>query len=1041
MRIRRVGSFTLLLACACGSAVPGGGLPGWFALRTSGPRSAALGIGASADDLRTGWYPNQPALHPVEVSSPSFQQLFDVALDGQIYAQPLLFPGGLLIATENNHVYVLDPGTGAAIADRPLEPPWHAADLGCGDLVPNVGITGTPVIDPSTNTAYLTTKTYASGTSGPAALFFHALDLPTLAERPGFPVPIQGSADNQTDVTFDPTHQLQRTGLLLLGGTVYAGFGSHCGITPYKGWVLGFSTDGQIEARWSTEDRFNDGAGVWQAGGAPVSDGAGTFIVSTGNGEASPVPTPGNTPPNVLGESWVRLTVQGDGTLLATDFFSPKDAAYLNAIDADFGSGGPVGLPDSFGTPSAPHLGVAAGKQGYVYLLDRDDLGGFQQGAGGIGQGGSETRPDRRRLVPLRGVAWRGRVDLSAHRLAGELCQRDDGTAQRLQRRHRRNGASHPGAGRPGRRRVRLRIQPSHRHLGRHVARDGAGVDRLVSGRDRRRRGAAGLRHAPGGRNAAAASPPPDRSWVQVHPPGVGDARIYVGNRDGHVLGFGNTAPVGLSGPPVDLGTVTVGSMASAPFQLTATGSVTVSELSSSSSEFTPGNVSPPLPATLAPGATLSGAVTFQPSATGLRTGALVATTGGGTFALAVSGVGQVSGPHLEASPDALPFDPTLAGQATIHAVTFHNLGDAPYPVDSVSVGGPPFSLSGAPPGGSSIGPGQSMTVTVTFAPSAVGTFQDNLTLASSAGAVVVPLSGTAVDAGRLDVDPLELDFGVVQVGQSTTKSFTVSNGGGQRLTITRSKPPSTGVGFTGSPLPEGTSLAPGESKVVNVTFTPTSNGDQTDQWVLNADGTQGTLTVALRGTGSGRHGRRDRQRRRNGGSAASDLRRRVHGRGRPHALAAPARSWGGCSGLASPPVEHRSGVSATRVPGRRAVLAGNPRNHRPETSCPSSGSSRDDSAKSLDVAGLDGAHPVRMRGARARGGACSGATLRRRRVGPGSLRSAGAWHPAHWRCPGVVEERIRRSPVRVRVAPSVVRCAQSTVSRWVSRTGTPSMS
>ena len=169
---RRIGWSALVLVCACGSAVPGGGMPGWFGLRSSGPRSAALGIGASADDLRTGWYPNQPALHPVEVSSPSFQQLFDVALDGQIYAQPLLFSGGLLIATENNHVYVLDLATAAAIADRTLEPPWHAADLGCGDLVPNVGITGTPVIDPSSRTAYLTTKTYASGTSGPAALFF-----------------------------------------------------------------------------------------------------------------------------------------------------------------------------------------------------------------------------------------------------------------------------------------------------------------------------------------------------------------------------------------------------------------------------------------------------------------------------------------------------------------------------------------------------------------------------------------------------------------------------------------------------------------------------------------------------------------------------------------------------------------------------------------------------------------------------------------------------------------------------------------------------
>ena len=822
---RRIGWSVLVLVCACGSAVPGGGMPGWFGLRTSGPRSSALGIGSSADDLRTGWYPNQPALHPVEVSSPSFQQLFDVALDGQIYAQPLVFPGGLLVATENNHVYVLDPATGAAIADRALEPPWHAADLGCGDLVPNVGITGTPVIDPSSSTAYLTTKTYASGTSGPAALFFHAVDLPTLAERPGFPVPIQGSADNQTGVTFDPTHQLQRTGLLLIGGTVYAGFGSHCGITPYKGWLFGVSTGGQVEARWSTEDRFNDGAGVWQTGGAPLSDGSNTFIVSTGNGESTQDPTPGNTPPDVLGESWVRLTVQGNGTLVATDFFTPRDALTLNLMDGDFGSGGPMGLPDSMGTPSVPHLGVGAGKQGYVYLLDRDDLGGFRQGPGG-------SDKVVQRLGPIGGVwsrsaAWPGEggwtylhtasAGNSASGTTGELNVFSVGT----------DGTGLPALALAGQADGEFGFGSSPPIVTSDGTSPGTGLVWIVWSPDGTGAGAElraydtrpvdgtlSLRlHLPVGRAS------------KFNPPGVGDARIYVGNRDGHVLGFGNTAPSGLSGAPVDLGTVTVGSTASAAFQLTASQGVTVSALSSSGAEFTPGNVSPPLPATLAPGATLSGTVTFQPASTGLRTGALVATTGSGTFALAVSGVGQLSGPHLDATPGTVSFEPTQVGAATVHAVTFHNVGDAPYPVDSVSIAGAPYSLAGAPPGGSAIGPGQSVTVTVTFAPTAEGGFQDNLTLASSAGAVVVPLIGATVNAGRFDVTPLELDFGVVQVGQSVTKSFTISNGGGQRLTITRSKPPAAGVGFTGGSLPEGTSLAPGESLAVNVTFAPPRTG------------------------------------------------------------------------------------------------------------------------------------------------------------------------------------------------------------------------
>ena len=175
-----------------GSGASPGGLAGQVAQQQS-----ALGIGSSADDLRTGWYPDQAALSPASVSASNFGQLFQVNVDGSVYAQPLLANGALLVATENNHVYALDPTNGAAIANRQLEGPWNPADVGCGDLVPSIGITGTPVVDPTTHTAYFTTKTYAAGTSGPAAIYMHAVDVPSLAERPGFPVLIQGAADNQ----------------------------------------------------------------------------------------------------------------------------------------------------------------------------------------------------------------------------------------------------------------------------------------------------------------------------------------------------------------------------------------------------------------------------------------------------------------------------------------------------------------------------------------------------------------------------------------------------------------------------------------------------------------------------------------------------------------------------------------------------------------------------------------------------------------------------------------------------------------------------
>ena len=838
------GWIVVALVCACRSAVPGN--------PPLGTHSAALGIGASADDLRTGWYGNQPSLSPTQVSGPSFGQLFDVALDGSIYAQPLVFPGGLLVATENNHVYVLDPVTGAALADRALEPPWLAADIGCGDLVPNIGITGTPVIDPATSTAYLTTKTYAAGTSGPAALWFHALDLPTLAERPGFPVAIQGAADNEIGVSFDPTHQLQRTGLLLLNGAVYAGFGSHCGITPYKGWIVGVSTSGQIEARWSAEDRFNDGAGIWQAGGALMSDGPDTFIVSTGNGEVPPAPTPGNTPPNVLGQAWVRLTVQPNRMLAATDFFMPMDAPALNGGDADFGSGAPVGLPDVMGTPSVPHLGVGAGKQGYVYLLNRDNLGGFRQGPAG-----SDLVVQR--IGPVGGVWSRATVwpggggwvylptaspGTSASGSTGQLNVFSLGT----------DGAGLPtlalvatadgefGFGSSAPIVTSNGVSPGTALVWIVWSPDGTGVGGELRAYDA----------LPTGTTLPLRLQVPIGRASKFNPPGVGDGRIYVGNRDGHLLGFGNTTPIALAGAPVDFGAVNVGTLAMAPFQFIASQSVTVTALSATSPEFVASGATPPLPATLAPGQALSGTVTFQPAATGIRAAALVATTSAGSFSLSLSGLGQVSGPRLEVAPDSVLFDPTVIGKSSIQAVTLTNVGDAAATITSVGVAGPPFSVTGAPPAGALIAPGQSLTVTVTFAPSASGTFHDSVTFASSTGSLGVPLSGTTVDPGRLDVTPLELNFGEVRVGAGATQSFTASNGGGQRLTITRSKPPSTGVGFSGSPFPEGTSLAPGETRTLSVTFRPTANGDQVDQWVLNADGTQGTLTVSLRGSGIG---------------------------------------------------------------------------------------------------------------------------------------------------------------------------------------------
>jgi hypothetical protein len=194
--------------------------------------AAAAGVTNSGDDLRTGWYPDEGAITPQLVSGGTFGQLWSAPVDGQVYAQPLLSPTGtLIVATENNNVYGLDPSAGTQQWVHNLGTPWNPADVGCGDIAPSIGTTATPVIDPATNTVYLTHKTYVSGT---AAWFMDALDVSTGHEQPGFPVQLTGKADNNPALSFLAANEQQRPGLLLMGGVVYAGFGGHCDHGPYQ---------------------------------------------------------------------------------------------------------------------------------------------------------------------------------------------------------------------------------------------------------------------------------------------------------------------------------------------------------------------------------------------------------------------------------------------------------------------------------------------------------------------------------------------------------------------------------------------------------------------------------------------------------------------------------------------------------------------------------------------------------------------------------------------------------------------------------------
>ncbi len=351
----------------------------------SGSASAEEVTGAH-DNLRTGWYPDESSLTPELVKSGAFTQAFRHKLEGQIYAQPLIADGTLLVVTEADRAYGLDPVTGEERwPHKELGVPASAEDpeIECADLAPTIGVTGTPVI--SNGIAYFVANRYRSGSSGPLVWEMHALEMTTGKEAPHFPVKIEGEAQNLSGVKFVAPKEMQRPALLFMNGTVYAAFGSHCDKAPFQGWIAGVSAaTGSLTTLWSTS---RSGGSIWQAGGGLVSDGPGQILFSTGNAPTSEPetwdPPKGSSgkqkppPEGKLDESVVRVEAQANGELETTDYFSPFNDKLLDENDLDLGSSAPIALPSPyFGTNAVPHLLVQAGKQGYVYLLNRDELGG-----------------------------------------------------------------------------------------------------------------------------------------------------------------------------------------------------------------------------------------------------------------------------------------------------------------------------------------------------------------------------------------------------------------------------------------------------------------------------------------------------------------------------------------------------------------------------------------------------------------------------------------------------------------------------------------
>jgi hypothetical protein len=255
------------------------------------------------------------------------------------------------------------------------ESPADSASLSCGNINPN-GITATPVIDRARNAIYV--EAMSKDSAGNIFHRLHALDLTNGKELFGGPTTITatypGTGGNSSGgvVTFDPKVQHERAALLESGNAIYtawSGLWGDCG--PYSGWVIAYDAGTLKQTGAIDLVPNNSGAGMWMGGGGPAADASGSVYVVTGNGFGD---TPGTN--SSYGNSFVRLSTSGG--LQVGDYFTPFNTLSDDSRDADFGSAGPLLLPDLVDASNVTrHLAVGAGKDGNLYLLDRDNLGKF----------------------------------------------------------------------------------------------------------------------------------------------------------------------------------------------------------------------------------------------------------------------------------------------------------------------------------------------------------------------------------------------------------------------------------------------------------------------------------------------------------------------------------------------------------------------------------------------------------------------------------------------------------------------------------------
>jgi len=376
-------------------------------LTVNSTQTAGVDVTTYKNDLsRTGLNPNETALTNSNVNSSSFGLLRTLTVTGKVDAQPLylsqLSIGGathnvVFVATEHDMVYAFDSDTGATLWSVSVANGDSTSDArGCNQVTPEIGVSDTPVIDRSAGphgVIYL--GAMSKDSQGNYHHRLHALDVATGAELFGGPKEITATFPNSSgQTTFAPGQYKERPGLVLLNGIIYMSFSSHCDAEPYTAWILGYNENTLAQSAVLNLGPNGGGPSIWMSEGAPAVDSSGNLYLLTANGlfdttlNASGFPSQGD-----YGNSFVKIST-ANNTLTVVDYFAMSNEVSESNGDVDLGSGSALLLPDfTDSSNTVRHLAVGAGKDGNIYVVNRDNMGKFNASSNNVWQELSNALP------------------------------------------------------------------------------------------------------------------------------------------------------------------------------------------------------------------------------------------------------------------------------------------------------------------------------------------------------------------------------------------------------------------------------------------------------------------------------------------------------------------------------------------------------------------------------------------------------------------------------------------------------------------------